>query len=220
MEETPAFRRARETGRLARAPLRDVLTASGGRLAVAFAVSGGAAMGYWLCISYLPTYLNSTVGLSHADALLWSTVATVGFVVTPWAGLLSDVVGRKPVLVVVVGLVVLTAYPLFALLSVGTQVAVAFGVVALAVQVTTWEAVIASAVPEQFATAERLSAMAFGYNLAVAIFGGLTPLVATLLVKLTDNDLAPSFLLVGAALAAFPVLFRLRETAGRALRTR
>ena len=107
-------------------------------------------------------------------------------------------------LVPIVGLLALTAYPLFALLSVGTQVAVALGAVALALQVAIWEAVIASAVPEQFATAERLSAMAFGYNLAVAILGALAPLLATLLVKLTDNDLAPSFLLVGAALAAFP----------------
>lgn len=122
-------------------------------------------------------------------------------------------------LVPIVGLLALTAYPLFALLSVGTQVAVALGAVALALQVAIWEAVIASAVPEQFATAERLSAMAFGYNLAVAILGGLAPLLATLLVKLTDNDLAPSFLLVGAALAAFPVTLLLRETAGRDLRT-
>ena len=46
---------------------------------------------------------------------------------------------------------------------------------------------------ELFPTRTRYSGLALSYNLAVAICGGTTPLVATWLVNVTGSTLAPAF---------------------------
>jgi MFS transporter, MHS family, proline/betaine transporter len=54
--------------------------------------------------------------------------------------------------------------------------------------------------------------VAIGFNLSMAIFGGTVPLVATLLIKVTGDTLAPAFYLAGASLLILLVLARLPET--------
>ncbi|MGW4483669.1 hypothetical protein ACWEOE_07490 [Amycolatopsis sp. NPDC004368] len=59
------------------------------------------------------------------------------------------------------------------------------------------------------------------YSLAVAVFGGLTPLASTLLIDLTKNKMAPGYLLIGASVLAglALVLLRLRHRDGHHQRT-
>lgn len=82
-----------------------------------------------------------------------------------------------------------------------------------------YQAVAAVTIPEQLPTAERFSGMAIGYNVAVAVFGGLAPFVATLLVQATGADWAPSLLLIVTAVAVIGVIAAaVAETARRPLR--
>ena len=46
----------------------------------------------------------------------------------------------------------------------------------------------------------------------MAIFGGTAPLLATLLIKITGDNLAPAFYLMGASLLILVVLARIPET--------
>jgi MFS family permease len=71
----------------------------------------------------------------------------------------------------------------------------------------------AAAVPEQFATAGRLSGLALGYTLATAAFGGLAPLVAQQVIDATGWRLFPGLLVMLVAIAVLPVLWQLPETA-------
>jgi MHS family proline/betaine transporter-like MFS transporter len=45
----------------------------------------------------------------------------------------------------------------------------------------------------------RCSAISVGYNLSVGVLGGLTPLVATWLMRRTRDDLAPAYYVMAAA---------------------
>jgi MHS family proline/betaine transporter-like MFS transporter len=64
----------------------------------------------------------------------------------------------------------------------------------------------------------RYTALSIGNNLAVAIFGGFAPFIATWLIKATGNNLAPSYYLMAAAAISFLVVLRIRETAFTKLR--
>ena len=55
----------------------------------------------------------------------------------------------------------------------------------------------------------RFSGLSIGYNLALAIFGGTAPLLATFLIHETGNNLAPSFYLVLCAVVALLFIARL-----------
>jgi MHS family proline/betaine transporter-like MFS transporter len=70
-----------------------------------------------------------------------------------------------------------------------------------------------AAYAELFPTRVRYTALSIGYNIAVAIFGGFAPFIATWLIKETGNPLAPAFYVVAAAVITFVILTRIRETA-------
>jgi MHS family proline/betaine transporter-like MFS transporter len=50
----------------------------------------------------------------------------------------------------------------------------------------------------------RCTAVALGYNISLAVIGGLTPLVASWLVARTGDEIAPGFLMMAAAALRFP----------------
>jgi MHS family proline/betaine transporter-like MFS transporter len=58
----------------------------------------------------------------------------------------------------------------------------------------------------------RYSGFAFCFNAANALFGGTAPLVATWLIGVTGNKLAPAWYLVGAAGVALVAMLASKET--------
>jgi MFS transporter, MHS family, proline/betaine transporter len=73
-------------------------------------------------------------------------------------------------------------------------------------------AVGAVATAEQFPGEGRLTGLALGVTMATAIFGGLAPLVAHLIVERTGWAAAPGALIALVALTVLPWLWRLPET--------
>lgn len=219
LEETPAFRRMRAAGQVSRRPVHDALTRARKAVFVAFALSAVGSIAYYLGVTYVPTFLESVVGAEHDEALLWSTVATaVMLLVTPLAGWWADASGRRGTLLATALILTALSVPLFALLAAGGPGLVLLAAVALAVAAGVWCAIAASAIPEQFGTEDRFSGLAVGYNVATAIFGGLSPLLATLAVEATGWDVAPGIMLAVVAVLALPVVLGLPETARRPLR--
>jgi MHS family proline/betaine transporter-like MFS transporter len=70
---------------------------------------------------------------------------------------------------------------------------------------------------EIFPTRVRFSGFAFSFNLANALFGGTAPFIATWLIQLTGNKMAPAWYLLAAALVALVAMLLSRETAHKAL---
>jgi MHS family proline/betaine transporter-like MFS transporter len=218
LHETPTFDRLRAEGRVSRAPLRDVLREQPRGVLAAFVMSALGSVSYYVSIGYVPTFLSDVVGKSPLSALALSTiVSAIVFAVTPVIGLLADVYGRKPVMVAAALAIALPALPLFAVLNTGHTGATLAAMVALAVPAAAASAVFASAIPEQLAAVGRFSGLALGYNAATALFGGLSPLIATLFVDVTGWRLAPALFLLATGLLVLPFLLRLPETAGRPL---
>ena len=60
--------------------------------------------------------------------------------------------------------------------------------------------------------------MSIGYSLAVAIFGGFAPFIATWLIGTTGTPLAPTFYLIAAGLVSAMTIAPFRETAFERLR--
>ena len=219
LTETPAFRHMREAGAISRHPVHDALSRARWAVFVAFALSAVGSIAYYLGITYVPTFLESFGEISHRDALAWSTLATAVYVlVTPAAGWWADRSGRRKTLAISALALAAGSAPLFALLATGSGALALGAALLLAIGVAAWVSVASVAIPEQFGAADRFSGLAVGYNLATAIFGGLSPLLATLLVRSTGWDFAPGLMLAVVALVVLPVVLKLPETARRPLR--
>ncbi len=218
LEETTVFERVKANEEIVKSPVIDVLKRQPKAVLLAFLISTVGSVSYFLNIGYVPTFLDSVVHMSQTNALSLGTLAAFIVIgVTPVIGYLSDRVGRKPTMMVIAAVLVTCTIPFFAMLGGGSTSMVLMGTIALAIPAASWSAVAASAVPEQFAAVGRFAGMAIGYNIATTLFGGLSPLIATLLIDATGWSLAPAAYSTVVALVVLPILLLMRETAGRPL---
>ncbi len=100
MEELPDFERQQASGTTPEHPLLYALANHRPGILRAFAISALGSITYYVGITYVPTFLIATGKLDEGGSLRLSTAAAVAVIlVTPFAGALSDWLGRKPVLV-------------------------------------------------------------------------------------------------------------------------
>ena len=214
MQESPDFERQQAAGTVPLSPLRHTLRHHRAAIGRTFAISALGSITYYVGITYVPTFLTTTGQRGEGEALGLSTLAAVAVIlVTPFFGLLSDHLGRKPLLVVLAGASALLPITLFSLMRGGSSLQAVFGAITLAAVAGGVSAVGAAATAEQFPGEGRLSGLALGATTATAIFGGLTPFLAELLIARTGWPLVPGALIALVALLVLPVLLTMPETA-------
>ena len=214
MEESPEFRRQLAEATVPDSPLRHTLTHHRGAIGRAFAISALGSITYYVGITYVPAFLTSAGSLSEAASLWLSTIAAVMVIlVTPFVGLASDRFGRKPGLALLaLGSAVLPA-TMFSLMASGSHAQALVGALVLAALAGGVSAVGAVATAEQFPGEGRVTGLALGATMATAIFGGLTPYAAQLLVERTGWPTAPGLMIAVVALCVLPIFVRMKETA-------
>jgi MHS family proline/betaine transporter-like MFS transporter len=218
--ESPCFTEVRETGKVARVPLRESLRSDRRAFLTIAGLSLLASIGWYLPWVWLVTWLDdiNRPRMPQWEALTSSTLAgAVLTVLTPLGGALSDRIGRKPVILAAsVGYLVLS-YPMFLWMSGGTFTAALSAQLVAAVLTALYGGAALAAFVELFPTRTRYSGLALSYNLAVAVCGGTTPLVATWLVNATGSTLAPAFYLMAAALGTTVAALAMPERADKPL---
>jgi MHS family proline/betaine transporter-like MFS transporter len=220
MHESPEFQRQREEGTVPQVPLRHALANHRSGIARGFAISALGSITYYVGITYVPAFLTSAGSLSEAEALWLSTIAAVAVIaITPLTGALSDRIGRKPVLVALCLGSAALPITMFSLMASSVHGQALAGAVVLAMLAGAVSAVGAVATAEQFPGEGRITGLALGATMATAIFGGLTPYAAQLLVERTGWSTAPGIMIAAVALCVLPVMLMLRETAPNVIRS-
>jgi MHS family proline/betaine transporter-like MFS transporter len=218
LEDTPAFRALEREHEVAQAPVLRSLRENWKQILIAFGVVCLNAVGFYMILSYLPTYLSEELGFDPVTAILTTIVSVAVYTLfLPFVGSLADRVGRKPVLFGASVLFVLLTLPSFGLLSLGGVVFAILAQILLGAILAGNDGVLATFLTEMFPTAVRYSSFALSFNLGNAIFGGTAPFVATFLISVTGNDFAPGFYLMAAAAVAFVALLFATETAKKRL---
>lgn len=216
LDETPEFERQRRADSVPAQPFMHVVKNHRTGVLRSFSISALGSITYYVGITYVPAFLTSSGSLGEDAALQLSTVAAlVVIAVTPLIGFLSDIWGRKPVLILLSLLSAGLPLALFSLMSSGSPARALVGAVLLAAVAGGVSAVGAVATAEQFPGEGRLTGLALGATSATAIFGGLTPYLAQLLIARSGWPLVPGAMIAVVAVAVLPVLFSLRETAPR-----
>ncbi|WAU83881.1 MFS transporter [Streptomyces sp. Qhu-G9] len=206
LDETPSFQALREELRPERPPGREV--------AKAIALGAGRVMG-WAAAGYtflvvLPSYLQSSLNASFQQALVATVLANLGFAVTiiP-AGLLSDRVGRRPVMLTGALLVTVLAVPLLNLLQdAGTSAASKSAAVFAAGAIVGLMAGPGPAMlSEMFPTSVRYTGLGLAYALSNAVFSGCAGLIITESVRRTGSvDIPAYYAAVTCAVSALALL--------------
>jgi MFS transporter, MHS family, proline/betaine transporter len=171
-------------------------------------------------IVFMPTFTQKFAGLTRADALWATTVAIiVNVLAIPLAGHLSDKIGRKPVIMTAaVGFAVLSV-PLFNVIVSGASlVMIAFVQSVFAFLSALNSGPGPAAISELFTTRQRSTLVSVGVAIAVVVFGGFAPFIATILIEKTGTPIAPAYYVVACALITGLTVLTMRETAKQPLR--
>lgn len=208
VDETPAFREAEgKSGAINDKPWGAALQVFG------VAVHWGVA--FYVILVYMPTFSQKYLHVAR-DVSLWSTTFAIAVMVIaiPMFGLLSDRIGRKPLLLAsALGYLVL-GYPLFQLLLANPSPALLFGAQTLfAVMLAACSGSAPATICELFATKGRATWMSTAYSVCVAIFGGCAPFIVTWLIDATGQPVAPSYYLLACAAVSVATILTLKETA-------
>jgi MHS family proline/betaine transporter-like MFS transporter len=208
--ESPAFEQARQAKALSSSPIRDVLTYQRRGILQVIGLVWVHGVAFYLLYVYLTTYMVMVTTVSRGAILVMNTISmTLLAILIPIMGRLSDRVGQKPLLVTGTAGLALTSYPLFAWLAAGDLPFMLAAQTLLTVFVACYMGPFFATVVELFPTAQRYTGLSLGYNLSSALFGGTAPLIATLLIEWTGNNLAPSLYLSLCAVISLGVVLTL-----------
>lgn len=166
------------------------------------------AMGYNSLVGYLNAFLTKTMGHSIKSVMLINFICLLSLTCfLPVAGILSDKLGRKPILMFGMMSLILLVHPIFWLLQQQVFFLIFLGELLFVITLAPIIAIIPSILAEMFHVHNRNSSIALGYNLSQALFGGTAPLIAIALTASTQNLYAPAwYLLLGAVISLLTLL--------------
>ena len=166
----------------------------------------------YVLLGYMPSYLDETVGIS--DRISTPITAVVLLIMVPFAltfGRLGDKIGNKKVISFGLILGILVSVVSFQFLNIGGLGFLFLGLLLLGIVLSVYEGTMPGSLPTLFHTDIRYRTLSWTFNISVSLFGGTTPLVASWLVHVTGNNLAPAFYLLGVSIIGLIVVLTLFE---------
>jgi metabolite-proton symporter len=199
LEETEVFRRSRHAR--SAAEVFRIVAANWQLVVLGMMLSVFTTTTFYLITAYTPTFGRQALHLAARDNLVVTLcVGLSNLLWLPVGGALSDRIGRRPILLLVPALALITAYPAMAwlvaaptfakLLAVELWFSLFFGI---------YNGAMIPYLTELMPPAVRTAAFSLAFSLATAIFGGFTPAVCTYLIEKTGNRAAPALWLSTAA---------------------
>jgi MHS family proline/betaine transporter-like MFS transporter len=178
------------------------------------------SVGAYMLLGFMYTFLVKEAKLDTMLALVTNAIAImVMSSMLLIAGGLSDRFGRKPILSFGAAWVALAAYPAMHLAASGTFMGALVGQILLAIGVGIYAGAAFITMPELFPTAFRATGLSISYQVAVAVFGGTTPLVAAWLIGASGSRIAPGVYTAAAGIIGLILIQSVPETRWTRLRT-
>ncbi|TWI67415.1 putative MFS family arabinose efflux permease [Pseudoduganella lurida] len=194
LHETPVFTELQQRKALAaELPLKAVLREHRRAVALSMLLTWMLSAAIVVVILMTPALLQKIYGYDARSALAANTLATLCLAVgCVTAGVLADRLGARRVLFGGALLLALCTYAFYTTLQTQRELLLPlYAVLGFSVGVV---GVVPSVMVRAFPAPVRFSGLSFSYNLAYAIFGGLTPIMVTLMLK--HQPLAPAWYVI------------------------
>lgn len=212
--ESPEFLaerdRADKLGLERKAPLKVLFKHHRRPLLITVFARFAEAGNYYLFTVFVLSYVTTTLGVPRQYGLVAVMAGSVlNIVMIPVFGRLSDRIGRKKTFFLGGTAIILTAWPIFALVQTGEQWAIILGI---ALFLALGHALVYAPLPamycELFPTSVRYSGISVGYQMASILLAGFMPALAGAIVLWTGGtNVVVLIVIVSTAIAMLAVSF-------------
>ncbi|WP_315730154.1 MFS transporter [Bradyrhizobium sp. SZCCHNRI2010] len=215
LAETPAFQELVARRERVAQPVVEVIRRDWWSFLLAVGITVSEVGLAYILTVFVITYANSRLALPR-EVVLNAVVyaALVEFITLPMAGWLSDIYGRKALYLTGALTTIVLAFPLFWLLDTKDPTIIT---VAMIVTMTMTHALLfgpkAAFMPELFGTRVRYSGASLGANVAAALSGGFSPMIATALLVWAGASWAISLYIIALSLISALAVLATPETA-------
>ncbi|HJQ07349.1 MAG TPA: MFS transporter [Nocardioides sp.] len=176
----------------------------------------------YMLTSYMPTYVTETVpdatsgGISSSvSQWLQIAVMAIALLLIPLLGMLSDRIGRKPLMWTGTGMLIVLALPMVLLVRSHSTASVFAGLALMGFALICFSATGPSTLPSLFPTEVRGAGLSVAFNVAISLFCGTVSVVVGALVSATGDLNWPAYYLIAAGVVGAVSLLFLQEPNGR-----
>ncbi|MFC4560640.1 MFS transporter [Nocardiopsis mangrovi] len=217
VEESPVFSAvqaeagtagAGRSAQPAEMPLREAVRTSWRTLLLGLGSLPVAVGGYYIVTTFLQAYATTEVGVSEQLILnALAVAAAVELIATVGVSWLGDRVGTKRVVIAGLLAVAVLAVPQFLAMSAGTAM-IFLSLAVMRVAMAATYGPIARILSQMFPPKVRYTSVSLAYQVAGAIFGGLSPIACTALLAATGSIYPVAILLIAMALVSVACLVK------------
>lgn len=212
LHESPLFRKSEEQASLVKSPFLELMRTHKKALGQMMGLMVFETVGYNVLHTYFIVYMNHFVLVSYWTALLLHLVFLLLMLVfVPLMGRVAHFFGCRAIALFGIFGFVFFSYPCFGLLNQALPALKVFALFLMALFFASYLAPLPSFFSDLFPTEIRCSGIGLGYNLTIAIVGGVTPFLNFYLMQVFKSLLVPAFYLMGAALFSLIFLIRLKH---------
>lgn len=173
MDETEAFQKSKQTAKDKKGSLKELLHHPRA-VATVVGLTLGGTIAFYTYTTYMQKFLVNTVHLTKAQATLLTFISLFIYAaIQPLFGLLSDKVGRRPLLIAFGILGTICTVPIMTTLSHTTDQFIIFLLMMAALLIVSgYTSINAVVKAELFPASIRALGVGFPYSVTVALFGG------------------------------------------------
>lgn len=203
LDETPVFKAYKATLETKVMPLKLLFKDYAKQVSQGLSVAWLGSVSVYLLFAFMPVYLaqKNLFDYSAANVALMNTANLIVFsICVVFFGWLSDIVGRRPLLLLGSAGLLLLSYVIFWLIGSNSYLSLSASMLVSSLLVGLLLGTYPCLLAEMFPTRLRFTGVSVTYNISYALFGGTTPLVATYLIKSTGWIAAPGIYLMFCAM--------------------
>lgn len=214
LPETPVFEEMKARGQIVRNPFFAIVLKNPRTFLTAIGLKLSEVSWVYMLTVFVVVYATTKLGLAKSLMLNAISIAALLELFTiPLYGHLSDIFGRRSLYFAGVAFTIIFAFPLFWLLNIGTPgIVILTVVIALNLGHGLMFAPESTYFPELFGSNVRYSGASLGFQVAAAIGGGFSPVIATALAAYMGGTAGVSIMLILLALITLVATLFARET--------